>query len=136
MQQKEVLIIVGVLAVGFFLLNNNGMFSGLSGRSVYYNNLVTHPQPYGGGTSTGENLCGCPVIDGVSDATQQPSADNPYGGWHQVYGILVQNLCDSRCGGFCVYQSVGSNKQYPRPCMPAPECILNPASECSYFNIR
>lgn len=31
MEQKEVLIIVGVLVVGFFLLNNNGM---LSGRAV------------------------------------------------------------------------------------------------------
>ena len=48
MEQKEVLIIVGVLVVGFFLLNNNGM---LSGKSVY-NNYLTYPNQIGSNIKT------------------------------------------------------------------------------------
>lgn len=72
MEQKEVLLIVGVLVAGFFLLNNNGM---LSGRSVYDTptDIVTYPNQIGNGNtdaytvpetsgagtgSSGSNLCG------------------------------------------------------------------------------
>ncbi len=82
MQQKEVLLIVGVLVVGFFLLNNNGVFSG---RTIFDapQDAVTYPQGYSswryaypmGGFSAGysgsesdddddDYYCACPIRKG------------------------------------------------------------------------
>lgn len=47
MQQKEVLLIVGVLVVGFFLLNNNGMLSGQAAKTV-----IAYPNQIGSDVRT------------------------------------------------------------------------------------
>ncbi len=100
MQQKEVLLIVGVLAVGLFLLNN-GM---LSGRSVYGGRLVGPNQEdfnignvgsdafddgWTGASTTGgeEPTCGCPPMESY---------------------IVEKNTCtfDPKCGGECYYGNI------------------------------
>src|SRR3989344_4533365 len=72
MEQKEVLIIVGVLVAGFFLLKGS-----FSGNAVSNDNIISSPQGYeqiqtgyqGGsaqGLSTSETL-GCPDMQVLTD---------------------------------------------------------------------
>lgn len=57
MQQKEVLLVVGVLVVGFFLFKGNVF----SGRAMYASaeNYLTEPEPYSG-LGLGASTAACP----------------------------------------------------------------------------
>lgn len=138
MQQKEVLLIVGVLVVGLFLFKQ----SALSGRSIY-ENYITYPNQRGGlGTDAfqepieqiqqqAQPFCcnACSIIDGISDSTQPPSSNNPYGGWHRIFGVLTENgnQCGLGCSGVCVYQSVNGG-QYTLPCVY--KILVEPSVSC------
>ena len=91
MEQKEVLVIIGVLVVGFFLLNNNGMLSGKAtdaDTEVY--NYVTEPVPYGSGAGLGTGAGGtCPPPHQISLHCEE------------VGGRLAEERCKSCVANAC-----------------------------------
>lgn len=94
MQQKEVLLIIGVLVVGLFLLK-----SSLSGNAIAGNNIISSPQGYGlgdpdylehsMGSSTTETLP-CPGVKTLEDINCPSWANR----WFWCNNIQVPCHCE------------------------------------------